>query len=221
MPLEGFQENLRLGQSLPISDRTLIREPYQHEVNHMRISGKKWLLIAVLAAAIAGAVRRTPRTSCRRKRLGPYRVELHVLPAEPFFSKADVAAKNVKEGMEIEGGAAPVAPDADSHPNHHLVVHVFDKQTGKVIADATVTMSFASLDAQGKPGGAPSDVAVVVMQAIGKGPASTHYGNNVTMPAGRYDVAVTVNGQKADFAVAAADAPAMPMGHMKMDHMKM
>jgi len=181
----------------------------------MRTSGK-WPLIAVLVSAIVGAVAANAADVMQKRTVGTYRVELHVLPAEPFFSKADVAAKNVKEGMEIEGGAAPVAPDADSHPNHHLVVHVFDKKTGKVVTDATVTMSFVALDAKGKPSGAANDVAVVVMQAIGKGAASTHYGNNVTMHAGRYDVTVTVNGQKADFAVAAADAPATPMGHMKM-----
>ena len=189
----------------------------------MRRSGK-WLFIAaclpaLCVAVIAGAVAAQAADTMQTKTAGTYRVELHVLPAEPFFSKADVAAKNVKEGMEIEGGATPVAPDAASHPNHHLVVHVFDKKTGKAVTDATVTMNFIAL--KGKPGGAPNEVAVVVMQAVGKGPASTHYGNNVTMPPGRYSVAVTVNGEKAVFAVTASDAPAMPMGHMNMDHMKM
>ena len=98
--------------------------------------------------------------------------------------------------MEIEGGAAPVAPDADSHPNHHLIVHIFDKQTGKVVADATVTMSFVAVDGKGKPAGTPNEVAVVMMQAIGKGSTSTHYGNNVTMPAGHYSVIVNVNGKR-------------------------
>jgi hypothetical protein len=165
----------------------------------------------LLAAAFAAHAADVMQT----KTAGAYRVELHVLPAEPFFSKADVAAKNIKEGMEIEGGAPPVAPDADSHPNHHLVVHVFDTKIGHAVTDATVTMSFAPL----KPGSTPSDVPVVTMQAVGKGPASTHYGNNVTMPPGRYTVAVTVNGQKAVFAVTASDAPSAPMDHM--DHMKM
>jgi hypothetical protein len=187
----------------------------------MRTFGK-WSSIAacvpeICGAVIAGAVAAHAADVMQTKTAGAYRVELHVLPAEPFFSKADVAAKNVKEGMEIEGGAAPVAPDADSHPNHHLVVHVFDSKTGQAATDATVTMSFASL----KLGGAPSDVPVVIMQAVGRGPASTHYGNNVTMPPGRYSVTVTVNGQKAVFAVTASDAPAMPMEHMNMDHMKM
>jgi hypothetical protein len=166
--------------------------------------------------AIAGAVAAHAADTMRTKTVGAYRIELHILPAESFFSKADVAAKNVKEGMEIEGGAAPVAPDADSHPNHHLVVHVFDKKSGKAVTDATVTMSLVPLDAKGRSSGAASDVPVVVMQAVGKGPTSTHYGNNVAMPAGRYSVTVTVNGQKAVFAVAASDAPAMPMGPMKM-----
>jgi|SRR5579864_3156905 len=189
----------------------------------MRTSAKWFFIAACLPALCAAVVAGTDAANAadvmQTKTVGPYRVELHVLPAEPFFSKQDVADKHVKEGMEIEGGAAPVAPDAASHPNHHLVVHVFDKQSGKAVTDATVTMSFVALDGKGNPAGTPSDVAVVVMQAIGKGPASTHYGNNVTMPAGHYNVMVTVNGQKAVFAVAAADAPATPMGHM--DHMKM
>ena len=178
-----------------------------------------WSLIAALASTIVGVVAANAADVMQTKTVEPYRVELHVLPAEPFFSKQDVADKHVKEGMEIEGGAAPVAPNADSHPNHHLIVHVFDKQSGKkVVSDATVTMSFVALDAKGNPAGTPTEVAVVVMQAIGKGPASTHYGNNVTMPAGHYDVTVTVNGKKAVFTATVADAP---MGPMNMDHMKM
>ena len=183
----------------------------------MRTFEKAFLWASILLMLGTGIVRAD--AMMQSKTTAEYRVELHVLPAEPFFSKADVAAKNVKEGMEIEGGAAPIAPDADSHPNHHLVVHIFDKTTAKVVADATVTMSFVALDAKGNPTGAPSDVPVVIMQAVGKGPASTHYGNNVTIPPGRYSVNVTVNGQKVVFAVTASDAPAMPMGHMNMDHM--
>jgi hypothetical protein len=180
-----------------------------------------WPLFAALASTVVGVVAANAADVMQTKTVGAYRVELHVLPAEPFFSKQEVADKHVTEGMEIEGGAAPVAPDAASHPNHHLIVHVFDKRTGKAVTDATVTLSFVALDGKGNPAGTPNDVAVVVMQAIGKGPASTHYGNNVTMPAGPYNVTVTVNGQKAVFAVTAADAAAAPMGPMKMDHMKM
>ena len=66
-------------------------------------------------------------------------------------------------------------------------------------------MSFTSLDRKGKYVGAPIEVPVVVMQAIGQGPSSTHYGNNVTMPAGRYKITVTVNGMTAVFDGTASD----------------
>jgi len=184
----------------------------------MRRFGQSALLIAFFGFLATGAA--NAADARQTKTAGGYRVELHVMAAEPFFSKQDVASKNVKEGMEIEGGAMPVAPNAASHPNHHLVVHIFDKDSGKVVADAAVTMNFAPLDSAGKSG-APVDVPVVVMQAIGKGPASTHYGNNVSMPAGHYNVAVTVNGQSATFDVTASDAPAGSMGGMNMGGMKM
>jgi hypothetical protein len=178
---------------------------------------EKWLFTAVLVLVIGVAVSANAADVMRAKTVGAYRVELHVLPAEPFFGKEEVAAKRVKEGIEIEGGATPVMLDAHSHPNHHLVVHVFDRKTRQAATDATVTMSFASLDRKGHAAGAPTEVPVVVMQAIGKGPASTHYGNNVTMPPGRYKVTVAVNGKTAVFAVTASDAPSTtPMGKMKM-----
>jgi hypothetical protein len=154
----------------------------------------------------------------QRRTVTAYRIELHVLPAEAFFSKEEVVEKHAKEGMEVEGGATPVALDADSHPNHHLVAHIFSRRTGAVVTDARVTMSFVAVDAQGRPTGAPTDVPVVVMQAIGGGPASTHYGNNVTMPSGRYNVTVNVNDKRLVFPVTVSDAPAMPM---EMNHMKM
>ena len=176
---------------------------------------RRRLFTAALVPATAVAVSANAADVMRTKTVGAYRVELHVLPAEPFFTKEDVAAKQVKEGMEIEGGAMPVMLDAASHPNHHLVVHVFDKKTHQAITDATVTMSFASVDRKGNPAGERTEVPVVVMQAIGKGPASTHYGNNVTMPPGRYKVTVAVNGQTAVLGATVSNAPSTK-GPMKM-----
>jgi len=60
------------------------------------------------------------------------------------------------------------------------------------------------------------------MQAIGGGPKSTHYGNNVTMPPGRYNVSVTVNNRTANFAITVSDTPSAPAGGMgPMGGMKM
>lgn len=179
---------------------------------------RQWPFVLALIFLVAGAAAAKADSSMQRRTVGPYRVELHVLPAEPFFTKDDVANKNVKSGMQIEGGAAPVALDADSRPNHHLVVHIFRRRSRTVVTDATVTMSFVAVDDKGKPTGKVVDVPVVVMQAIGGGPASTHYGNNVTMPPGPYQVVVNVDNKRLVFTVKVSDAPAAPM---KMDHMKM
>jgi hypothetical protein len=177
--------------------------------------------IAALSAVTAFAPSSHAADVMATKTLGASKVELHLLPAEPFFTKDEVATKGVKQGMEIEGGAPPVMPDAASHPNHHLVVHVFDGKSGKPLTEATVAMKFAAMDRAGKPTGTSVDVPVAVMQAIGQGPASTHWGNNVSMPAGSYQVTVTVNGETGLFNVKASDAPSRPMGKMNMGKMKM
>jgi len=131
---------------------------------------------------------------------GPYKIELQLLPAEPFFTKAQYDKEHPKDGMLVVGGAAPVQPDAQSHPNHHLIVHVFDNATGKALTDAKVSIRYAEGSA------APQSVPIVEMQAIGKGPQSTHYGNNLTLPDGTYTVTVTVNGTVTTFAVTAGSS---------------
>jgi hypothetical protein len=123
--------------------------------------------------------------------VGPFRVMLAVLPAEPFLTKAQ--AERGASGMLAVGGASPVDPSAPSHPNHHLVIHVYDRTDGRVLRAGHVTMSFTRMN-HGSVSGAPVIVPVVEMEAAGKGPQSTHYGNNVFMRAGAYRVAVSING---------------------------
>src|SRR5215471_20388191 len=107
-----------------------------------------WFLSATFIAATAHAASSSAADVMRVKAVGPYRVELHVLPAEPF-SKEQVAAKKVDERMEIEGGAAPVMLDAPSHPNHHLVVHVFDRKTRQAVTGAESHDDCGSRDSRG------------------------------------------------------------------------
>jgi hypothetical protein len=130
-----------------------------------------------------------------------YKIELHLLGAEPFYTKQEVQAKNIMAGMLILGGEKPVKPDDPSHPNHHLVVHVFDAKTSKVISNAKITMRYQSLNAQGQPTGKSITVPVVEMEAIGMGAKSIHYGNNVSMEPGSYEVFVTLKGNTTKFMV--------------------
>jgi hypothetical protein len=158
--------------------------------------------IAVSLTLTAGAA---AADVTKTKTIDSLRIELHVLPAEPFFTADEIAAKHITQGMLTMSGAAPVSPDDGSHPNHHLVVHVYNAKTGKAITDAAVEMSFRLLDNKGKTSGMAVNVPVVVMQAIGKGAPSTHYGNNVTMAKGSYAVNVKVNGKSAGFKVEVTD----------------
>jgi hypothetical protein len=132
---------------------------------------------------------------------GPYRIELELLPPEPFYSAKQVAAGEGKSGMLIVSGAEPVQPDASSHPDHHLVVHVFQKTTDQAVTNAKVRLTVQALDAKGQPTGKVRKVPVVRMQMIGKGAATTHYGNNVSLPSGDYRVEAIANGHPASFVI--------------------
>lgn len=156
------------------------------------------IALAVIAAVTLPATAMNMSSAVTMtKTAGPYRIELQLLPAEPFYTQAQYEKEHPENGMLVVGGAMPVRLDAPSHPNHHLIVHVFDKASGKAVTGATVTISYA----QGSD--SARSLPIVEMQAIGKGPQSTHYGNNLNLPDGTYEVTVTVNGNAVTFSVMA------------------
>jgi hypothetical protein len=177
---------------------------------------RAYSILLPVAIVIAGTFPVKAENVMKDTTIGHLRVELHVMPAEPFFTPDEAAAKHPTDGMLIMGGAAPVAPAADSLHYRHLVVHVFKAKTGKAITDAKVGMSFQPLDDTGKLSGSSINVPIVVMQAIGKGQESTHYGNNVEMPSGSYAVEVSVNGKKAHFQIAVKNVVTEIMKEMHM-----
>jgi hypothetical protein len=144
------------------------------------------------------------------------KVELHVMAAEPFYTKKEMDEKKIAEGMLIIGGAKPVAPESKIHPNHHLVIHVYDSKTSEVIKNAKVKMNYQFLGDTGTKLAKPVEVPVVIMEAIGKGEKSTHYGNNVIMKDGNNMVTVIVNGTKIVFKVSLTSSTDSEMGNMKM-----
>lgn len=166
---------------------------------------KEYLRFALALAAIlvAGTMASTRAQNIQQeKSVGKYRFELEVLPPEPFYTQAQVDSDHVQKGMLVIRGASPVGPNAPSMPDHHLVVHLFDRTTGKAVTGAAVEMTFQTIDSEGRPVGPAHQVPVVEMQVIGKGPSTTHYGNNVNLPGGkRYQVRVTANGVTATFDV--------------------
>ncbi len=123
-------------------------------------------------------------------KVGPSEVTLKVLPAESFTG--------VGAAMARDGGAEPNAIDGREHPNHHLVA--FIKRNGKPVEDAAVSIEYRELaakegkhkpDEKHKPG-EWTTLPVVRMHMAGKGLDTTHYGNNVRLVPGKYEVRVTV-----------------------------
>ena len=115
---------------------------------------------------------------------GKYSVNLKVLPAEAFMG-ADAE-------MVHDAGAKPVTVDGPMHPNHHMVV--FISRDGKPVEKARVTIRYR-MGSMGKWMRLP----VARMHVKGKGLGTTHFGNNLKMEPGKYDVKVEVNGKTAMF----------------------
>lgn len=149
---------------------------------------------------------------------GPYSVNLKVLPAEGF--------EGPNAPMERDGGAMPETINGPTHPNHHMVV--FITKNGKHVERARVKIWYrlamdnmmgnkgmmngnnhgmmgeknhSAMGGMGKTHNMNEwmKLPVVRMHVRGKGAATTHFGNNVHLAPGTYDVKVKVNGKTAMF----------------------
>lgn len=142
------------------------------------------LALALGALLVPGSVRAQNVT--KTAQAGAYSVTLEVLPPEAFTG-ADAP-------MVRDGGATPNAVDGPVDPNHHLVAFV--KKDGKPVERATVTISYRKATGDKSESSDWTGLEVVRMHAAGKGVATTHYGNNVHLAPGTYDVRVSVNGSE-------------------------
>lgn len=70
---------------------------------------------------------------------------------------------------------------------------VFIKENDKPVDDATVGIDYRQLSPKT---GHWTKLPVVRMHVDGKGPETTHYGNNLKLAAGNYEARVTVNGKR-------------------------
>lgn len=96
--------------------------------------------------------------------------------------------------MARDSGAMAMAVSGPAHPNHHLVV--FIKKNGKPLENAHVTIAYRQSQwAHWK------ELPVARMHVAGKGPETTHYGNNVDLAPGKYEVRVKAEGNSATFRI--------------------
>ncbi len=143
----------------------------------------KGLLVGLSLAAVSVAMSANvawANNVSQTKKSGVYSVTLKVLPAEAFMGP--------KAAMQWVGGAKPMDLSAKPKPNHHMVVFLQEK--GKPVAKAMVSISYRQLTP--KPGRWMS-VHVARMSVKGKGPSTTHFGNNLVLATGKYVARVQVN----------------------------
>lgn len=112
---------------------------------------------------------------------GAYSVNLKVLPAESFSGPS--------AAMVRDGGAQANLLNGPEHPNHHMVA--FIQESGKAVENATVTITYREASPST---GSWTTLPVVRMHVADQGLATTHYGNNLMLAPGNYEVRVTVNG---------------------------
>ena len=79
---------------------------------------------------------------------------------------------------------------------HQVAMHQLMLATGKVVTTATCTITVVN-----RSTGMRMAVPVATMYSAEQGPSSWHYGNNVTLPPGAYDVIATANGERVTFHV--------------------
>lgn len=112
---------------------------------------------------------------------GAYSVTLKVLPAESF--------RGPHAEMVRDAGAKPNLLGGPAHPNHHMVAFV--KKIGRPVENARVSIRYRELSPRK---GRWMSLPVVRMHVAGKSLATTHYGNNLHLGPGNYEVRVAVDG---------------------------
>jgi len=143
------------------------------------------LLPGVAFAAGAGMMTQQAQTE-------HYRLVLGVGPAEPMYSKAEAAKTHPPSGMIVTGGQMPKAMSGTAMDARHVVVHVYSLPTRKVVTTATCTITVVN-----RGTGTRMAVPIATMYSAAQGPSSWHYGNNITMPPGAYDIIATANVERA------------------------
>ncbi|MGD8328321.1 MAG: hypothetical protein PVJ49_02720 [Acidobacteriota bacterium] len=146
-------------------------------------------LIAVLALGVTVASANPQNDMVSKTKMdGPFNVTLKVLPAEAF--------NGMNAEMTWDGGASSVNLSADPQPNHHMVVFV--ERDGEPVEHATVEMRYRPMQSGDMTW---QSLPVARMHASGKGMETTHFGNNLELDPGRYDVEVTIDGSTTTFEV--------------------
>jgi len=132
-----------------------------------------------------------------------YRLVLQIGSAETMYTAAEAKAKHPTSGeIMLSGKMAGMPAMGHTMPStmpvpqaRHVELHVYARDTGKPVADASVSITLTGTDKKRHA------VPIARMYGVAEGLDDVHFGNNMTISAGSYAVDATVNGEAAHFAV--------------------
>ena len=132
---------------------------------------------------------------------------LTVGASETMYSPQQVRTKQFKTGEVMVGGQMQGSGTSNMSGSssmqgmgsiRHLEVHICQREGNKVVTGPIPTIKMTNGQ------GAAQTVPVAVMEGVGEGIKDLHFGNNVSMTAGRsYAITVTEAGDRAVFHVTA------------------
>ncbi len=128
-----------------------------------------------------------------------YRFDLAVNPAETMLMP-DMAGTATTGELMVAMPGMPMPPmsmtDQGMPINHHVEVHIFDKATGAVVKMAPmITLTNEATGATRTLGMGN----IMAMYGLDVGQSDFHFGNNMYLPDGTYQVTATLNGETAMF----------------------
>jgi len=169
----------------------------------MRI--ERGVLTAVsLGMLCAGSVAWAEQRTVAQEALTPhYRMVLQIGPAEAMYTATEARVHHPSSGEIMVGGRIADGMGGMEHEHagaampdrRHVELHVFSRTTGRVVAEAHVTIAIAGADNKW------NSLSIARMYGIETGPDDMHYGNNASLPPGPYRVRASVNGERARFSV--------------------
>jgi hypothetical protein len=135
---------------------------------------------------------------------GPYMLTLRVGPLEQMYTPAEVKKKHPKSGEVMLRGTMVMGGMGmnGAMPNHHLEVHVYNRATTAVVANAMVAITVET-----PAGKVLVHLPIAVMRGVTSGPSDIHYGNNIALKDGKYKVGVQVEHTTGVFMLTVGKAP--------------
>lgn len=146
------------------------------------------------SSAATSAACPDPEAGANRQDTASYRFVMSSSEPEEMVTQEEVDSKGLTEGELVVGD---MGMSSDSDANRHVEVAICDLTTGKTVQGADVGMKIVS-------NGHARPMMTMEMRGLDEPATESHYGNNTVVPTSAYKVRVTLNGETAEFPMAAA-----------------